>query len=84
MAHYLKMISARISARDRRLLELELNTWVRSLVTEADPGDSCRPPSAARCQRGGGRYRGNPGFFRVKLYAVPLPGRGDGRQSVAG
>nr|EMA4729836.1 type VI secretion system contractile sheath large subunit [Klebsiella variicola] len=42
IAHYLKMIQRENigTTKDRRLLELELNTWVRSLVTEmTDPGD---------------------------------------------
>ncbi|MBU8926190.1 type VI secretion system baseplate subunit TssK, partial [Enterobacter hormaechei] len=42
IAHYLKLIQRENigTTKDRRLLELELNTWVRSLVTEmTDPGD---------------------------------------------
>lgn len=42
IAHYLKLIQRENigTTKDRRLLELELNTWVRGLVTEmTDPGD---------------------------------------------
>ncbi|RDS03871.1 hypothetical protein C3994_01079 [Escherichia coli] len=42
IAHYLKIIQRENigSTKDRRVLELELNTWIRTLVTEmTDPGD---------------------------------------------
>ncbi|XRX96598.1 type VI secretion system contractile sheath large subunit [Cronobacter sakazakii] len=42
IAHYLKLIQRENigTTKDRRLLELELNNWVRGLVTEmTDPGD---------------------------------------------
>lgn len=43
IAHYLKIIQRENigTTKDRRLLELELNTWLRNLVTEmTDPGDA--------------------------------------------
>ncbi|EGJ6450691.1 type VI secretion system contractile sheath large subunit [Escherichia coli] len=42
IAHYLKIIQRENigTTKDRRVLELELNTWIRTLVTEmTDPGD---------------------------------------------
>ncbi|WP_097680144.1 type VI secretion system contractile sheath large subunit, partial [Escherichia coli] len=42
IAHYLKIIQRENigTTKDRRLLELELNNWIRGLVTEmTDPGD---------------------------------------------
>lgn len=61
IAHYLKMIQRENigTTKDRRLLELELNTGAE----HGDRNDRPRRraaglPSAARCQRGGGRYRG--------------------------
>lgn len=42
IAHYLKILQRENigTTKDRRLLELELNNWLRSLVTEmTDPGD---------------------------------------------
>ncbi|EGO4197989.1 type VI secretion system contractile sheath large subunit [Escherichia coli] len=75
IAHYLKMIQRENigTTKDRRLLELELNTWLRSLVTEmTDPGDELQASHPLR----DGKVvvediEDNPGFFRVKLYAVP-------------
>jgi len=43
IAHYLKLIQRENigTTKDRRVLELELNTWIKTLVTEmTDPGDS--------------------------------------------
>ncbi|HFP9670295.1 TPA: type VI secretion system contractile sheath large subunit, partial [Escherichia coli] len=75
IAHYLKMIQRENigTTKDRRLLELELNTWLRGLVTEmTDPGDELQASHPLR----DGKVvvediEDNPGFFRVKLYAIP-------------
>ncbi|EET1189696.1 type VI secretion system contractile sheath large subunit, partial [Escherichia coli] len=75
VAHYLKMIQRENigTTKDRRLLELELNTWLRGLVTEmTDPGDELQASHPLR----DGKVvvediEDNPGFFRVKLYAIP-------------
>ncbi|HFF1377306.1 TPA: type VI secretion system contractile sheath large subunit, partial [Escherichia coli] len=75
IAHYLKMIQRENigTTKDRRLLELELNIWLRGLVTEmTDPGDELQASHPLR----DGKVvvediEDNPGFFRVKLYAIP-------------
>ncbi|ENA9698955.1 type VI secretion system contractile sheath large subunit [Salmonella enterica subsp. enterica] len=75
IAHYLKILQRENigTTKDRRLLELELNTWLRSLVTEmTDPGDDLQASHPLR----DGRVvvediEDNPGFFRVRLYAIP-------------
>ncbi len=75
IAHYLKLIQRENigTTKDRRLLELELNTWVRSLVTEmTDPGDDLQASHPLRDAKVTVEdIEDNPGFFRVKLYAVP-------------
>lgn len=75
IAHYLKLIQRENigTTKDRRLLELELNTWVRSLVTEmTDPGDSLQASHPLRDAKVVVEdIEDNPGFFRVKLFAVP-------------
>ncbi|MDA8515708.1 type VI secretion system contractile sheath large subunit [Citrobacter sp. Igbk 16] len=75
IAHYLKLIQRENigTIKDRRLLELELNTWVRSLVTEmTDPGDELQASHPLRDAKVVVEdIEDNPGFFRVKLYAVP-------------
>lgn len=75
VAHYLKLIQRENigTTKDRRVLELELNTWVRSLVTEmTDPGDDLQASHPLRDARVTVEdIDDNPGFFRVKLYAVP-------------
>lgn len=75
IAHYLKLIQRENigTTKDRRLLELELNTWVRSLVTEMnDPGDDLQASHPLRDAKVTVEdIEDNPGFFRVKLYAVP-------------
>ncbi|MNK85846.1 hypothetical protein D3C87_1057410 [compost metagenome] len=55
------------------MLELELNKWVSGLVTEMnDPGDSLQASHPLRAGRVTVEdIEDNPGFFRVKLYAVP-------------
>lgn len=75
IAHYLKIIQRENigTTKDRRVLELELNTWIRTLVTEmADPGDELQASHPLR----DGKVivediEDNPGFFRVRLFAVP-------------
>lgn len=75
IAHYLKIIQRENigTTKDRRLLELELNTWIRNLVTEmTDPGDELQASHPLR----DGKVvvediEDNPGFFRIRLYAVP-------------
>lgn len=75
IAHYLKLIQRENigSTKDRRHLELELNTWVRGLVTEmTDPGDELQASHPLRDARVEVEdIEDNPGFFRVKLYAMP-------------
>lgn len=75
IAHYLKLIQRENigTTKDRRLLELELNKWVGGLVTEmTDPGDDLQASHPLRDARVTVEdIEDNPGFFRVKLYAVP-------------
>ena len=75
IAHYLKLIQRENigTTKDRRLLELELNTWVRGLVTEmTDPGDALQASHPLRDANVVVEdIEDNPGFFRVRLYAVP-------------
>lgn len=75
IAHYLKLIQRENigTTKDRRLLELELNTWVRGLVTEmTDPGDALQSSHPLRDARVAVEdIDDNPGFFRVRLFAVP-------------
>lgn len=76
IAHYLKIIQRENigTTKDRRVLELELNTWIRTLVTEmTDPGDELQASHPLR----DGKVivediEDNPGFFRVRLFAVPM------------
>ncbi|AJJ18617.1 EvpB family type VI secretion protein [Yersinia intermedia] len=75
IAHYLKLIQRENigTTKDRRLLELELNNWIRTLVTEmTDPGDDLQASHPLRDAKVTVEdIEDNPGFFRVKLYAVP-------------
>ncbi|EOC0101440.1 type VI secretion system contractile sheath large subunit [Cronobacter sakazakii] len=75
IAHYLKLIQRENigTTKDRRLLELELNNWVRGLVTEmTDPGDELQASHPLRDAKVVVEdIEDNPGFFRVRLYAVP-------------
>lgn len=75
IAHYLKLIQRENigTTKDRRLLELELNTWVRSLVTEmTDPGDELQASHPLRDAKVVVEdIEDNPGFFKVRLFAVP-------------
>ncbi|MBY4951481.1 type VI secretion system contractile sheath large subunit [Pantoea sp. DY-17] len=75
IAHYLKLIQRENigTTKDRRLLELELNTWVRTLVTEmTDPGDELQSSHPLRDAKVLVEdIEDNPGFFHVKLFAIP-------------
>jgi len=75
IAHYLKLIQRENigTTKDRRLLELELNKWMGGLVTEmTDPGDDLQASHPLREAKVTVEdIEDNPGFFRVKLYAVP-------------
>ena len=75
IAHYLKLIQRENigTTKDRRLLELELNTWVQNLVTEmTSPGDELQASHPLRDAKVVVEdIEDNPGFFRVKLFAVP-------------
>lgn len=75
IAHHMKLIQRENigTTKDRRLLELELNKWVKGLVTEmTNPGDDLRashPLREAKVEVED--IEDNPGFFRIKLFAVP-------------
>lgn len=75
VAHYLKLIQRENigMTKDRRLLELELNGWIKSLVTEmTDPGDDLRASHPLREAKVTVEdINDNPGFFRIKLFVVP-------------
>jgi type VI secretion system protein ImpC len=75
IAHYLKLIQRENigTTKDRRLLELELNNWIRTLVTVMTaPGDdlqAAHPLREARVEVED--IEDNPGFFRIRLFIVP-------------
>ncbi|MCO6060370.1 type VI secretion system contractile sheath large subunit [Pseudomonas sp. MOB-449] len=75
IAHYLKLIQRENigTTKDRRVLELELNKWISGLVTEmTDPSDDLQASHPLREAKVIVEdIDDNPGFFRVKLYAVP-------------
>ncbi|MQL47170.1 type VI secretion system contractile sheath large subunit [Photorhabdus khanii] len=75
IAHYLKLIQRENigTTKDRRLLEIELNHWINTLVTEmTDPSDDLQASHPLREARVMVEdIDDNPGFFRVRLYAVP-------------
>jgi len=75
IAHYLKLIQRENigTTKDRRLLELELNNWVKNLVTEmTDPGDELQASHPLREARVVVEdIDDNPGFFKIKLFIVP-------------
>ncbi|SAL76939.1 EvpB family type VI secretion protein [Caballeronia peredens] len=75
IAHHLKMIQRENigTTKDRRLLELELNTWVKTLVTEMTaPGDDLQASHPLReANVEVEDIEDNPGFFRMKLFIVP-------------
>ncbi|WP_271411937.1 type VI secretion system contractile sheath large subunit [Pseudomonas sp. Q1-7] len=75
IAHYLKLIQRENigTTKDRRVLELELNNWIRGLVTEmTDPSDDLQASHPLRDAKVIVEdIDDNPGFFRVRLYAIP-------------
>ncbi|WP_445493458.1 type VI secretion system contractile sheath large subunit [Photorhabdus sp. SF281] len=75
ISHYLKLIQRENigTTKDRRLLEIELNNWINTLVTEmTDPSDAVQASHPLREARVMVEdIDDNPGFFRVRLYAVP-------------
>lgn len=75
IAHYLKLIQRENigTTKDRRVLENELNTWIKALVTEMkDPGDELQASHPLRDAKVVVEdIEDNPGFFRIKLFIVP-------------
>ncbi|WP_321951745.1 type VI secretion system contractile sheath large subunit [Paraburkholderia bannensis] len=75
IAHYLKVIQRENigTTKDRRVLELELNNWIKSLVTEMkDPGDELQASHPLRDAKVTVEdIEDNPGFFRIKLFIIP-------------
>lgn len=75
IAHYLKLIQRENigTTKDRRLLELELNNWIKGLVTEMkDPGDELQASHPLRDAKVTVEdIEDNPGFFRIKLFIIP-------------
>ncbi|CAD6556664.1 hypothetical protein LMG27952_06164 [Paraburkholderia hiiakae] len=75
IAHYLKMIQRENigTTKDRRLLELELNNWIKGLVTvmtsAGDDLQASHPLRQAKVEVED--IDDNPGFFRIKLFIVP-------------
>jgi type VI secretion system protein ImpC len=75
IAHYLKLIQRENigTTKDRRLLELELNNWIKNLVTKmTDPTDDLQASHPLREAKVTVEdIEDNPGFFRIKLFIVP-------------
>jgi type VI secretion system protein ImpC len=75
IAHYLKLIQRENigTTKDRLVLENELNTWIKGLVTKMKgPGDALQASHPLReAQVIVEDIEDNPGFFRVKLFIVP-------------
>jgi type VI secretion system protein ImpC len=75
IAHYLKVIQRENigTTKDRRVLELELNSWIKGLVTEMkDPGDELQASHPLREAKVTVEdIEDNPGFFRIKLFIIP-------------
>lgn len=75
IAHYLKLIQRENigTTKDRRVLELELNNWIKNLVTEmTDPGDELQASHPLREAKVVVEdIDDNPGFFKIKLFIVP-------------
>ncbi|HET7329206.1 type VI secretion system contractile sheath large subunit [Dyella sp.] len=75
IAHYLKLIQRENigTTKDRRVLENELNGWIKGLVTEMkDPGDELQASHPLREAKVTVEdIEDNPGFFRIKLFIVP-------------
>ena len=75
LAHYLKVLQRENigSTKSRKVLEMELNDWVQTLVTKMnDPG----PDLIAKHPLRDGRVEvkeiaENPGFYSVSLYVMP-------------
>lgn len=75
LAHYLKVLQRENigSSKSRKVLEMELNDWVQTLVTKMnDPG----PDLIAKHPLRDGRVEvkeipENPGFYSVSLYVMP-------------
>lgn len=75
IAHYLKLIQRENigTTKDRRLLELELNNWIKGLVTVmTTPGDDLQASHPLREAKVIVEdIEDNPGFFRIALFIVP-------------
>jgi len=75
IAHHLKLIQRENigATKDRRLLEVELNNWIKTLVTEmTDPTDDLQAAHPLRqAEVTVEDIEDNPGFFRVRLFVVP-------------
>ncbi|CAN5379242.1 type VI secretion system contractile sheath large subunit [soil metagenome] len=75
LAHYLKVMQRENigMTKDRKVLESEFTKWIRGLVTEMnDPSDEVRAQFPLRDARVVVEdIEDNPGFFRVKLFAMP-------------
>lgn len=75
IAHYLKLIQRENigMTKDRRVLELEMNSWIKGLVTEMnDPSDALQASHPLREAKVIVEdIDDNPGFFRTKLFIVP-------------
>jgi type VI secretion system protein ImpC len=75
IAHHLKLIQRENigTTKDRRLLEVELNTWIKTLVTEmTDPYDDLQASHPLRQAKVTVEdIEDNPGFFRVRFFIVP-------------
>jgi type VI secretion system protein ImpC len=75
IAHYLKLIQRENigMTKDRRLLEVELNNWIKDLVTEmTDPNDDLQASHPLREAKVSVEdIEDNPGVFRIKLFVVP-------------
>jgi type VI secretion system protein ImpC len=75
IAHYLKLIQRENigTTKDRRVLENELNNWIKGLVTEMkDPGDELQASHPLREAKVTVEdIEDNPGFFRIKLFVIP-------------
>jgi type VI secretion system protein ImpC len=75
IAHHLKLIQRENiwTTKDRRLLEVELNNWIKTLVTEmTDPNDDLQAAHPLRqAEVTVEDIEDNPGFFRVRLFIVP-------------
>ena len=75
LAHYLKLIQRETvgTTKDRRVLELELNRWLQTLVTEmTDPSDELQAAYPLRAAKVAVEdNEDNPGFFRIRIFIIP-------------